>query len=213
MDEIKQKIIELMHADKYTDAFVLCGKSLRENPFDEEVQEKVRFIFHRIQDAHIDLQPTNPEEYTMRGIAYFYSKQYDLCISDCTNAIKLDENYDYAWKSRHLAYLFTSNLILAERDIRKAIEISPTAEYYNDLGTVLSQKSGINLEALDCHLKATQLNPHISLYWYNYGVALTEKGNASEALIMFNKAIEISPNYEDAIVNRDYLLNYLKNLN
>lgn len=211
--DFKQKITKLMQADKYADAFLFCGKALRENPFDIEVLEKTTFIFQRIQDAHIDLAPATAEEYTLRGIAYFYSRQYDLCIADCTNAIKLDDNYDYAWKCRHLAHLYTSNLTLAESDIRKAIDIRPTAEYYNDLGTVISGRPGINMESLDCHLKATQLEPNHSLYWYNYGVDLAEKGYVSEAIRMFDKAIELFPNYDDAIHNRNHYAALLNNQN
>ncbi len=34
MENYKQKIAELMKADKYADAFIYCGKALRENTND-----------------------------------------------------------------------------------------------------------------------------------------------------------------------------------
>lgn len=213
MENYKQKIAELMKADKYTDAFIYCGKALRENPYDSEVQQTAAFIFQRIQDAHIDIEAMTAEEYTLRGIAYLYSNQMGFALHDFDKAIEQDENYDYAWKSRSFLHFISEQLIAAERDIKKAIEINPTGEYYNDYGNIKSQQNQKNPESLDYYLKAVQLNPEVEMYWYNYGIDLAEKGNLLGAIEAFDKAIELNPNYEDAIINRDYVSNHINKHN
>jgi tetratricopeptide (TPR) repeat protein len=58
-------------------------------------------------------------------------------------------------------------------------------------------------------LKATELNPEVEQFWYNYGSDLAEKGKLFDAIEALNKAIELSPNYEDAIVNREHIIEFL----
>lgn len=206
----KQKITELMKADKYADAFIYCGKALRENPNDIEVQQKAAFIFKRIQDAHIEIEANTAEEYTMRGIAYLYAQQFDSALYDFDSAIHEDETFDYAWKSKSLTYFITGQFNLAERNIRKAIELNPIGEYYNDWGNIITKIDTQNQESLTYYLQAVTLNPEIEMYWYNYGIDLAEKGKLIEAIAAFDEAIKLNSNYEDAIVNRDYVSNYLR---
>lgn len=209
MENIKQKIVELMKADKYADAFIYCGKALRENPLDQDVQQTATFIFKRIQDAHIEIEASTAEEYTMRGIAHLYANQIESAMYDFNMAIQTDDVFDYAWKSRSFLYFISGQLIQAERDIRRALEINPTGEYFNDLGNIISQQDNSNPESLDYYLKATELNPDVEQYWYNYGSDLAEKGKLNEAIEAFNKSIELNPNYEDAIVNREHVIEFL----
>lgn len=208
-NKFKQIIEELMRRDKYVDALINCGKALRLNQNDPYAIEKAIFIINRIKDAHLDMEVQSAEEYTNRGIAFLYSKQIDQAIVDFNSAIELDDTFDYAWKSRSFAYYMTTQLNLAEHDIRKAIELYPCAEYFNDLGNILSSQNPKNHESIDCYIKATQLNPNSELYWYNYAVDLGEKGKLQVSLNAFNKAIELNPSYEDAIVNRDYVKSFL----
>ena len=213
MENYTAIINELITKDKYAEALIYCGKALRENPKNEDVINKAVFIFKRIQDAHLDLEPTNAEEYTLRGIAYFYIGEIDSSIHDYTKAIELDKNYDYAFKSRHIINFIMGNLSTAENDIRRAIEINPIAEYYNDLGNVISSISNSNFESLDCYLKAVQLEPQIESFWYNYGCDLADKGQFENAIEKLDKAIVLNPNYEDALFNRKCFIDHLRKLN
>lgn len=209
MEALKHKIAELMKADKYADAFIYCGKALRENPHDEDVQQIASFIFQRINDAHIEIEATTAEEFTLRGIAHLYTNQIESALYDFNLAIEEDNEYDYAWKSRSFLYFISGQLNQAEKDIRRALDINPTGEYYNDLGNIKSQQDNSNSESLDYYLKATELNPEVEQFWYNYGSDLAEKGKLFDAIEALNKAIDLSPNYEDAIVNREQIIEFL----
>lgn len=201
------EIIEkLINEDNYVQALIHCGKAFRINQNDSFAIEKAKFIINRITEAHLDMQVKTAEDFTNRGIAFFYSEQLEQALEDFKSAIEIDSKFDYAWKSRSLVYFIKKQFKLAENDIRKAIELYPCAEYFNDLGNILSSQNPKNHESIDCYIKATQLNPNSELYWYNYAVDLGEKGKLQVSLNAFNKALEINPNYEDAQVNRDYLL-------
>lgn len=207
------EIEALMKADKYPKAFELCALALRDNPRNEKVIELFSFIFQRIQDAHIDLEPKTAPEFSMRGIAYFYSGDFNSALNDLNKAIELDENHDYAWKTRSLIYFFSKEFQLAERDIRQAIEIFPCAEYYSDLGNVISQMNPNNYESIDCYLKAVELSEIKDAYLYNLGCDYAEKGKLLEAIKIFEEVLRINPKNEDAVHNLNHYKAQIHNLN
>lgn len=206
--ELKKRIAEFIVQDKYVDALIECGKALRIDAQDTQVIDIVIFLNSRILEAHGDMQCQTAEDYTHRGIAMFYSDKMGDALLDYNRAIDLDSNYDWAYKCRHLIYASEGKIKEAHQDLLTAIKINPSGEYYNDLGNLLGllQKKD---ESLSCHLKAVELCPDIAQYWYNFGVGLMEHGYFQDALLKYNKAIELWPQYEDALVNRQYVQSLL----
>lgn len=167
MNNHKLKIAEFIKADKYADAFIYCGKELRENPNDQEVCETAAFIFQRIQDAHIEIDAKTAEEYTLRGIAYFYVGQVESSIHDYSKAIELDETYDYAYKCRHFSYAASGKINESLKDIIKAIELNPSSGlYYFDCANLLSHIPDKKAKSLDYYHKSVELDPINFLFWY-----------------------------------------------
>ncbi|MCK7471039.1 MAG: tetratricopeptide repeat protein [Desulfomicrobium escambiense] len=58
-------------------------------------------------------------------MAYQKKGFYDLALSDYNRAIDLDPESDMAYNNRGFLHLLMGDDRQAERDIRKAIEISP----------------------------------------------------------------------------------------
>lgn len=199
LENFKQKINELMQADKYAEAFVYCGKALRENQFDAEIIEICKFLFKRIQDAHIELVPTTAEEFTIRGIAYFYNGDYESSIGDYSKAIELDSSFDYAWKSRHISFACLGKINNSLKDIIEAIRLKPNcAEYYFDYANLLSYLPDKKDLALTCYLKSVELAPEIEMFWYNFAMELEKQGYLLDAQLKFTRVLELNPNFNDA---------------
>ena len=201
----KQKIAELIKADNYPEAFIYCGYALRENQNDQEVQQIAAFIFKRINDAHVELKPETSEDYLHRGIANFYAGEIEASIYDYSMAIELDESNDYAFKSRHISNATLGKINESLKDIVRAIEINPTNAWYRmDLANLLSLLPDKKNEALSNYLKSVELEPTSEILWYNFGVELQAQGYIQDAILKYTKAIEINPNYEDAVWNYNY---------
>lgn len=212
MENYKQKIAELMKADKYADAFMYCGKALRENPNDLEVQQIAAFIFQRIQDAHIELNPSTAEEFIMFGIAHFYSQDLESSIYYYTKAIELAPTFDYAYKSRHISYAASGKINESLRDIVKAIELnSSCGMYYFDCANLLCFLPDKKDKALHYYLKAVQLEPDNFMFWYNFGIELEEQKYYKDAIIKFEKVLELSPKFVDAQMQIDRINALLNN--
>lgn len=201
-----------MKADKYADAFIYCGKALRENPNDAEVQQTAAFIFNRIQDAHIEIEANTAEEYTMRGIAYFYSGKIEFSIDDYTKAIELDDTFDYAYKARHISYAASGKINESLKDIIKAIQLNPTcALYYFDCANLLSLLPDKKGKSLDYYHKSVELEPNNFEFWYSFGIEFEEQKYFKDAIIRFEKVLELNPNFVDAQMRIDRINSLINN--
>jgi tetratricopeptide (TPR) repeat protein len=210
-EERKKNAVRLIKEDSYPEAFIEFSILYKENPSDEDVRNAITFLFSRIQEGNFDFTPVTAEEFSMRGIAAFYHQAYPESIADLTKAIELDPAYDYAYKSRAFSYLATGRINEGIEDLKKAININPTGEFFDNLAEFYSQTGEID-KALEYYKKAVAASPDDPRLWYNYGVQLGESGNAKEALAKFDKAIELWPQYEDALVNRKFILENYKHL-
>lgn len=203
---------ELIKQDKYPDALVEYSSLIKENPKDTQIVERFVFLWTRIQEGNYDFEPDTPEQYTMRGIAKFYNNEIENSIKDFDKALSLDPNYDYALKSRAFSLKFLGRLEDSITDLKRALSIQETGEYYDDLSDIYAL-IGDTKTALEFHQKAIETSPNDARLWYNYGVDLAESGNLKEALNKFNKAIELWPQYDDALVNRQHVIEVLKRQN
>ena len=203
---------ELVRQDKYIDALIEYSALLKENPKDQQNIECFCFLWNRIQEGNYDFEPETAEQFVLRGIAKFYNREFKNSIMDYEKAISLDPNYDYAFKSRAFSLKFLGKMEEAIKDLKKAISIHPTGDYYDDLSEIYGL-IGDKQTALKYHEKAIEISPNDARLWFNYGVDLGENGNLKEALNKFNKALELWPEYEDAIVNRQQIIDILKKQN
>lgn len=92
-------------------------------------------------------------------------------------------------------YELVNDLERAERRLRTAIACDPFyAEYYNDLGNLLSRVSGREEEALAAYARAITLSPPYYEAHLNRGMLRAELGDVEGATADFERALEIKPN-------------------
>lgn len=203
-NERKKLAQELIRQDKYADAIIEYSNLFTENPKDLENLEQFVFLFGRIMDGNYDFEPQTSDQYRIRGIAKFYRNEIENSIKDYDKALMLNSNHDYALKSRAFSLKSLGRIEDAIADLNKAIKINPRGEYYDDLAELYAP---IDIQvALGYHQKAVEYSPDEARLWYNYGVDLMDNQQYKEAFSKYEKAIELWPEYEDAIVNRKYLL-------
>jgi tetratricopeptide (TPR) repeat protein len=165
----------------------------------------------RITEAHYDFKPETAEEYLFRGVARFYRGELSTSIEDYNEALKLYPKSDYALKCKAFSLMHQCNYLLAIEELKKAIEIKPHGEYYDDIAENHS-RMGMNREALEWHEKAIASSPNDPRLWYNCGTHLGKMNMVANAVMKFQKAIELYPEYDDAKYNLNHYYQILKNI-
>jgi tetratricopeptide (TPR) repeat protein len=120
--------------------------------------------------------------------------------SEATNnydeAIRLNPQSAEAYYKRGLEYQKLGQQEPAIADFDKAIRIDPQfAKAYCNRGYAYLNKEQYDLAIADC-TKAAKLDPKDAVARLNLGVAYKLQGNKAEAIVNFEKAINLSENVE-----------------
>ena len=100
-----------------------------------------------------------------------------------------------------IAY-FMNHLVEAEGLFRAQLEMHPDdIESLNNLACALRDQLRLD-EALDILRAGANAHPESELLWNNLGTVMSTLGDAERALVFFDEAVRLSPDYAKAIYNR-----------
>ena len=111
--------------------------------------------------------------------------------------------YNYYLRGRHLFYLHTtSHVLLAQRMYMKAVELDPSyARAYAGLADAafflyLNDHEGVTVsDIFDASSQAIELDPELAEAHASHGIALHFLDRYPEAVVEFERALAIDPNY------------------
>src|SRR5258706_5058456 len=109
-----------------------------------------------------------------------------------------DSNLNLVWARLGDAYELDGRRDDAINTYKQAIELKPTAAYYNNLGGIYGRAGKIN-EAMEAYKKSAELDPPNAAQAYrNGGITLYNVGKMKEAVEPLKKATELDPNSAQA---------------
>jgi len=203
--ERKKVAQSLVTEDKYPDALREYVLLFKEDPKDEECLNAILFLFGRIVDGNYDFEPTTSDEFVMRGVSKFYQGEFESSIEDYNQALLIEPDNDYAHKSKSFSLRFIGQSDEAIVELEVAISINPVGDYFDNLAELYDLLGETRL-AFENYQKAIIASPDDCRLWYNFGVHLMEKQDLNGALEKFDKAIELWPLYDDAIHNKNWII-------
>ena len=104
-----------------------------------------------------------------------------------------DPNLNLVWARLGDAYELDGRSDDAINAYKQAIELKPTAAYYNNLGGIYGRAGKIN-EAMEAYKKSAELDPPNAAQAYrNGGITLYNVGKMKEAVEPLKKATELDP--------------------
>lgn len=150
-----------------------------------EKAKQARVDMMKLPADQRDAAKQNVTDLNDKAVAEFEASKAALSEKDANRSIilaKLAEAYDNAGRTDDAVATY-----------RQAIEIKPTAEYYNNLGGILGRTGKID-DATVAFQKSAELDPpHAAQAWLNYGVVLSNASRYKEAVEPLKKATELDP--------------------
>ena len=148
----------------------------------------------------IELNPDVTLCYFGRGQAYMAKNRMDKAIPDFSKTIELFSTYADAYVMRGIAYSILGQSEDAMKDFNKAIEINPEyADAYYYRGTEY-------FKVVEKRVSKAYLYPESGAGFNNKETEI----KVSKALSSFNRAVEINPEYLNAIIMRAYCYRILR---
>ena len=145
------------------------------------------------------LRLAGPHAYSFLGLArtaamrvQFFGGSKDTGRAYCRLAAASDPNNPAVRHAVGLVYLELGDLPQAELEMRRAVELLPTAESYADLGIVLRELGRYD-EAIQFLRSATAFDPDSAGLLTELGITFGEAGRPGEAVAAFEEAIVLSP--------------------
>jgi tetratricopeptide (TPR) repeat protein len=132
-----------------------------------------------------DAAKQNVTDLNDKAVTEFEAAKAALPEKDNNRSIvlaKLAEAYDNAGRTDDAVATY-----------KQAIEVKPSAEYYNNLGGILGRTGKID-DATAAFQKSAELDPpHASQAWLNYGIVLSNASRYKEAVEPLKKATDLDP--------------------
>ena len=129
-------------------------------------------------------------------------RESDKAIADCSQAIRLHENYASAFFNRGNAYRAAAEYDRSIEDYSQVIRLDP-----NDTDAIINRGNSYNNKgqydrAIEDYDQAIRLKPSDADAFINRGVAYKAKGQYDRAIADYDQAIRLSPNDAAAFYNR-----------
>jgi tetratricopeptide (TPR) repeat protein len=139
-----------------------------------------------------DIKPNDKAEILInRGAAYGFIQNYEQCLQDITEGLKIDPKNKNGYFNRGIAYYSMGQIDNALADYTKYLELHPdNAEVLHESGMILRSK-GQNQEAIERLSKAIQLKPDLGLAYLERARAYTQAGNHNAAQQDYQRAEQL----------------------
>ena len=143
--------------------------------------------------------------YYGRGCAFLANGSPDLALGDLTDAIRLDPDYQEAFRERARAYTAVGNHAQETiDDCLRAIRLNPKcdvayetlgAAYASSLAPDFAKAIAAYKEALKLnHNLASEIEPQMAAAYWNWALTLDRAGQVDEAKDKLYRAIALDPN-------------------
>ena len=199
-EESFKLINKALRIDKrYRDAYVLKGSNylflnkpdLAKSSYETAVQQDPKFF----------------EAYLMLGSLY-QSENNEICLEYYRTAVSLQPKNPDVLFSLAYAYQLFNQPAKALALYRKMIQVD-TAYYQalNQIGVIKQYNYKEIDSAIYFYKSALQTEPRFVQAWHNLGMCYEERGDVSQALQSYGKALKYDPNFEMSRERADQLKN------
>lgn len=149
----------------------------------------------------LELEPDAVDSYHGQALVHYDLGDYDQAIEGFSRAIELEPASAKYYMNRGIAYSRKGNYEQAIADCNTVVELEPDrADSYSSRGFVHLMMDNYDQAIRDLH-KAVELKPDHSVYC-NLGTAYVAKGDLSQAVTSYDRALAMNPEDVHAYLNK-----------
>jgi tetratricopeptide (TPR) repeat protein len=212
-----REAVSLLDSKRYDE---IITKSSNLGPLDSLVTRMTLAISYmakaRYREAYRILKeillehPTYPEALNNMGVCMRFMGEYayDEPMHFMQLAVEADPNYGDAWNNIGATLFVLGDYIGAMESIRKAIAVDRRADYLINLSKCQIMVGDIAAAKLS--LTSALKYEETAELDFALGLIAEKEGDMKWALKLYDSAIELSPNFKDAIFNRQRVKLFLK---
>jgi tetratricopeptide (TPR) repeat protein len=149
--------------------------------------------------------PTDPSTYFFLGSIAYEAKEYDKAADHYGTALKLNPEFEpiyYDLAGVHLARSEPAEALALLEQARRKFKLNFTIEFYSGIALGMMEnwpEALARLSSAELIAKTSEPQRLTHLYYYQLGSAYERSGNITEAVKALRRALELSPNYADAL--------------
>lgn len=153
----------------------------------------------------LELDPKNTDALLKLAEIQLLLRNYQECFNRVNEALRINQQLYKGYFLKGYAYLEIGDTTLAVSSIQTAIELNPKFyDGYMTLGDIHAMKNS-NL-AIEYYNSALESRPGDADAMYNLGIYLQNNNRLEDAVIVYDRMIEVDGNSVRAYYNRGYIL-------
>jgi predicted O-linked N-acetylglucosamine transferase (SPINDLY family) len=159
-------------------------------------------------DAALALNSDYPQAHDVRGAALVGLRRFEDALAAYDRAVALNPNYAEAWSNRGGALLGLSRLNEAVASFDRALTLQPRlADALLGRATALLQLKRPDGALADCR-RALEIEPHSPGALTFLGACYEKRGDLSDAISLYERALAIKPDFGPALSSRIFALDF-----
>ncbi len=193
-------------------AFVPSDSADAEFRLGRDLQQQSKFVGAiECYERALRIEPNYAAAHSNLGVVKQQTGRLPEAIAHYRQALEIDRNLAETASNLGSALADAGETEEAIAEYERALSLNPNcAEALINLG-LLREEQGDVAEGVRCYEQAIQVNPNCAAAYLNLGIALEERGEEGEAganydraIANYERAIDLDPNYFDALHNLAY---------
>ena len=155
-----------------------------------------------IYNQILETNSQNPKIYLLRGIARWKIGDRQGALNDCSEALKINDNYDLAYHWRGYISSQLKDYQGALKDYSEEIRINPVSTYAYYRRGFINSLMGAYSRALDDYSSAITINANLYQAFYNRGNTRYQLEDYYGAIDDYSEVLKLNPHLVQAYYSR-----------